>query len=130
MELQRGVAALAAGGDKGKLLTFFQALGPVLSQAGRQADAIEAWLHALRLAQELDSPQLAFGAALQALTLDPGNVELEGTLRETLRQMSEQDWNESPQSVQSAIAMLGNSITPDLAELAKQRLQTVAPAES
>ena len=130
VELQRGVAALAAGGDKGKLLTFFQALGPVLSQAGRQADAIEAWLRALRLAQELDSPQLAFGAALQALTLDPGNVELEGTLRETLRQMSEQDWNESPQSVQSAIAMLGNSITPDLAELAKQRLQTVAPAET
>ena len=130
VELQRGVAALAAGGDKGKLLTFFQALGGAFSQAGRQAEAVEAWLQALRLAQELDSPRLAFGAALQALTLAPGTMELEGTLRETLRQMSEQDWNESPQSVQTAIAMLGNSITPDLVDLVRQRLQTVAPAES
>jgi hypothetical protein len=57
-------------------------------------------------------------------------MELEGTLRETLRQMSEQDWNESPQSVQTAMSMLGNSITPDLVDLARQRLPIAASAEN
>jgi cellulose synthase operon protein C len=129
-ELQRGVAALASGGDKRSLLTFFQALGGALGQAGRQAEAIDAWQQSLKLAQDLELPRLAFGAALQALTLAPGNVELEGTLRETLRQMTEQEWRESPQSVQTAIALLGNSMTPDLNELANQRLPTATPAWS
>ena len=116
--------------DTYKPPVLFQALGGALSKAGLQAEAVQAWLQALNFAQDLDLPRLAFGAALQALTLTTGDVELEGRLRETLRQMSEQDWRESPQSIQAAITLLGTSITPDLAQLAKQRLPAATSAVS